>query len=56
MWIIINGDGDMDYTRAYGPFTTESEANERAALLPEDDDDTAWRVTMLYPVAELNHF
>ena len=45
MWLIISGDGDIDYTSVYGPFATKEEAD--AVEVPEDDGDDAYRVIKL---------
>lgn len=41
MWVVVSGDGDVDYLQVFGPFATEAEAE---AELLEDDDDISWRV------------
>ena len=44
MWVIISGDGDIDYTAVHGPFSTEEEANAAFEFLPPDDDDIRSRI------------
>lgn len=47
MWVVIGGDGDIDYTKVYGPYATEAEANveqAKASEYLEDEVDISYRV------------
>lgn len=56
MWLIISSDGDPDYTDAYGPIATESEAQAILKLLPEDDGDIFWRTIFIQDLKELPNY
>jgi hypothetical protein len=41
MFVIVQSDGDIDYTSVFGPFATAAEAQK---VTPDDNDDYAYRV------------
>lgn len=57
MWFIIAGDGDIDYTRLYGPFASHSEAEDIVQnKLPEDDGGDVYRTINLESLNALEEF
>ena len=45
MFVIIESDGDIDYTSVYGPFASPEEANAALEALPSEDTlDNQYRV------------
>jgi hypothetical protein len=51
MWVIIQSDGDADYTTVYGPFTSIAEAN---STCPTDDEDYTYRVEPIRNISQLS--
>ena len=45
MWLIVSGDGDVDYTAVHGPYASREQAE---SALFEDDDDIKFRVKELH--------
>lgn len=56
MWVIISGDGDIDYTTVYGPFDSRDDAEEALQGLPADDEDTKWRTEEILPASALEEY
>ena len=56
MWIIISGDGDIDYISVFGPFDSREEAELAFEDTPEDTDDIKWRIDEILPASSLEEY
>lgn len=56
MWVILNGDGDIDYVTVYGPFESRDEAEEALEQLPDDSSDDKWRIEEIIPANALEDY
>lgn len=55
MWLVIQSDGDIDYTDVYGPFSSKQEAEDATPEIDEFESDYAYRVVKLKDPSKLKN-